>query len=84
MGRAWLQDLQPSGEGGHKAMFLQSLGKDDSAPKAIVMLNAAAALVVAGVAPDLRAGVVTSRRVINSGAALEKLRQLAELSQRLG
>lgn len=84
LSRCTLQEIQAQGPGSHAAMFLQSLGKEESAPKAIVMLNAAAALVVTGVAPDLRAGVIAARRAINSGAALEKLRQLAALSQTLG
>jgi len=83
LGRCTLQDIQPQGPGSYAAMFMQALSKEESAPKAIVLLNAAAALVVAGVAPDLRAGVIAARRAINSGAALEKLRQLAALSQTL-
>ena len=46
-------------------------------------LNTAAALVVAGRAADLRAGVSLAREAIESGAALEKLRALAQLSQTL-
>ena len=42
-----------------------------------VLLNAAAALVVAGRASDLHAGVAQAREAIASGAALEKVRALA-------
>lgn len=45
-----------------------------------VLLNAAAALVVAGAAEDLRAGAELARRSIDSGAAADRLGQLAELN----
>ena len=83
LARCTLQDIQVQGPGAHAAMFMQALSKEESAPKDIVLLNAAAALVVAGAAPDLHAGVITARRVINSGEALDKLHQLANLSQTL-
>jgi anthranilate phosphoribosyltransferase len=83
LSRCTLQEIQAHGPNSHAAMFMQGLSKEESGPKEIVMFNAAAALVVAGAAPDLRAGVIIARRAINSGAALEKLRQLAALSQTL-
>ncbi|MEQ1833149.1 MAG: anthranilate phosphoribosyltransferase [Candidatus Eisenbacteria bacterium] len=43
----------------------------------IVILNAAAALVVGGVAPDIQAGVVRVSQVIDSGEAARKLQDLA-------
>ena len=49
----------------------------------VVLLNAAAALVVGGNAPDLREGVQQAREAVASGAATEKLEALAHLSQRL-
>jgi anthranilate phosphoribosyltransferase len=42
----------------------------------VVLLNAAAALAVAGTAPDLHAGLQLAAQAIDSGAALEKLRRL--------
>jgi anthranilate phosphoribosyltransferase len=42
----------------------------------VVLLNAAAALVVAGTAADLEAGLQLAAQAIDSGAALEKLRRL--------
>lgn len=50
----------------------------------IVMLNAAAALYVAGLAEDIREGVKLARETIASGRAAEKLDELAQLSQTLG
>jgi anthranilate phosphoribosyltransferase len=43
----------------------------------IVVLNAAAALVVAGVAPDPQSGVVRAQQAIDSGDAGRKLGELA-------
>ena len=43
----------------------------------IVVLNAAAALVVAGVAPDLPAGVERAQRALDRGEAARKLAELA-------
>ena len=65
------------------AMFMQSLDRAESAPKDVVMLNAGAALVVAGAEHDLRAGVIRAREAIASCAPLEKLHQLARLTQTL-
>lgn len=56
----------------------------DGAPSAYrdaVLLNAAAALVVADAVPDLKAGVEMARDSLDSGAAREKLRRLAEVSR---
>jgi anthranilate phosphoribosyltransferase len=49
----------------------------------IVLLNAAAALYVAGLAPDLSSGIVLAARSIDSGAAARKLAALRDLSQEL-
>lgn len=46
-----------------------------------VLLNAAAALLVAEAAPDLKAGVEMARAAIDSGAARAKVQRLAALSQ---
>ena len=53
-----------------------------SAYRDAVLLNAAAALVVADVVPDLKAGVERARESIDSGAAREKIRRVAEVSHR--
>jgi anthranilate phosphoribosyltransferase len=42
----------------------------------VVLLNAAAALAVAGTVPDLQAGLQMAAHAIDSGAALDKLRRL--------
>jgi len=53
------------------------LGGEPGAARDIVVLNSAAALVVAGVAPDLREGIERARAAIDSGAAARKLDDLA-------
>ncbi len=81
--KASLAELQAAGQDGYAAMFSQALGREECAPRDIVVLNAAAALVVADAVPDLRAGVGIARDAVDSGAALDKLHQLARLSQTL-
>jgi anthranilate phosphoribosyltransferase len=52
-----------------------------SAYRDAVLLNAAAALVVAGTAQDLRDGVERARASIDSGAAKDKIAALAKITQ---
>jgi anthranilate phosphoribosyltransferase len=47
----------------------------------MVLLNAGAALMAAGVAADIKAGIAVAREVVASGAALAKLDQLIRFSQ---
>ena len=55
-----------------------------SAYRDAVLLNAAAALVVAGKATDVRNGVELARESIDSGAALAKIQTLAKLTSEAG
>ncbi len=50
----------------------------------VVLMNAGAALLAAGVAPDLAAAVALARESIDSGRAVAALEQLVAVSQRLG
>ena len=52
-----------------------------SAYRDAVLLNSAAALVVADAAPDLKAGVEMARASIDSGAARDKINQVARITQ---
>lgn len=52
------------------------LGGEKGAARDIVVLNAGAALVVAGVAPDLEQGVARAATAIDSRAALSKLEEM--------
>jgi anthranilate phosphoribosyltransferase len=47
------------------------------------VLNAGAAIFVAGAAPDLGAGIAAAREAIASGAAADVLGRLVELSSEL-
>jgi len=53
-------------------------GGEPGAPRDIVLLNAAAALIVAGVAKDLTEGMALAARAIDTGAATAKLNELAQ------
>jgi len=53
----------------------------ESAYRDAVLLNAAAALVVADAAPDLKTGVEMARTSIDSGAARDKITQVARITQ---
>ncbi len=58
-------------------------GDERSAAAESVALNAAAALYVAGVAADLGDGLARARETLCSGAALERMQELARRSQEL-
>ncbi len=81
--RVDLSELQATDSASIATLFHQSLSRGESAAKDIVMLNAAATMVVVGRAADLRAGVALARETIDSGTPLEKLQDLAKLSQTL-
>jgi anthranilate phosphoribosyltransferase len=59
-----------------KTMVLDVLSGKHGPARDIVLLNAGAAIYVAGVAESLAAGIEKAKQVIDSGAALEKLNQL--------
>jgi len=60
------------------------LSGQKGAPRDAVLANAAAALVCAGAAPDLRAGVRLAAESIDRGSAAEKLRRLVAASTVVG
>ena len=62
--------------------FKALLDGTPSAYRDAVLLNSAAALVVADAAPDLKSGVEMARTSIDSGAARAKIKKVAEVSQR--
>ncbi len=70
------------GEAAQNAAELRAVlgGGGRAAYRDAVLLNAGAALLIAGKASDLRAGVALARETIASGAALGKLEALAALS----
>jgi anthranilate phosphoribosyltransferase len=66
-----------------KVMILDVLDGRPGAARDIVLLNAGAAIYVAGVADSLKAGIARATEVIDSHAASERLKQLVKLSAEL-
>ena len=70
---ARLADLK-GGEAELNARIIHSiLNGDDGAPRDMALLNAAAAIMVAGLAGSIREGISVARGVVDSGAAQRKL-----------
>jgi anthranilate phosphoribosyltransferase len=59
------------------------LGGESGAKRDIVLINAAAALIVAGRSPDMKTAVALAREAIDSGNALKKLEQIKKVSNSL-
>lgn len=80
--RRWDKKEIAGGDAERNAVILKDvLGGQAGAPRDAVLANAAAALVVAEVAPDLVSGVKVAARSIDSGAAQNKLERLRAISQ---
>ena len=78
---ASLADLK-GGDAEENAALTLAVLKGETGPRRdIVLLNAGAALVVAGLAPSLKDGVAQAAASIDKGKALEKLEALKRLSQ---
>ena len=74
-------DIRVDGVERSKAMVLEALGNEAGAARDIVSLNAGASIYVAGLAPDLAAGVRKAQSVIASGAARAKLDAFVRFTQ---
>ena len=83
LSNAPLSDISVSGPAESLAMVLGVLEKTPGAARDIVLLNAGAAISVAGVASSIDEGIKLARGAIDSGVAREKLHQLVALSQAL-
>ncbi|PID60208.1 MAG: anthranilate phosphoribosyltransferase [Gammaproteobacteria bacterium] len=66
------------------ARVREVLDDTEGAARDIVLLNAGAAIYVAGLAESMATGVETAREVIASGAARRKLTAIVEVTRRLG
>jgi anthranilate phosphoribosyltransferase len=78
---AHMQDLT-GGTPSENAAITQGILKGDKGPKRdIVLLNAGAALVVAGEAAHIKAGIQRAGEAIDSGAALDKLQALVQFTR---
>lgn len=84
--RASIEDLAVDGVQASLDLITAALSaadKDDRTQRAanVVALNAGAALYAAGISDSMESGVATARETLESGAALDKLHQLAQLTQ---
>ncbi|GKS68224.1 anthranilate phosphoribosyltransferase [Nitrosomonas sp. PY1] len=77
-----IQDIQVNDAEHAKAMLLSVLKNKSGAARDVVILNAGAAIYVAGIVDNLAAGITTAQKTIESGAALKKLHELVALSQK--
>ena len=75
-----LADIQVKDATASKAMILKVLNGEKGAARDIVLLNAGAAIYVAGLASSLQAGITQAASVIDTGMALTKLNDLITLS----
>jgi anthranilate phosphoribosyltransferase len=79
--QATLDDLR-GGDGAENAVLLQEVLSGAPGPRRdIVLVNAAAALVVAGSAGDLREGIALAAHAIDEGLAAAKLDALRRFGQ---
>lgn len=85
LGRTYEPDVLVGGEPAENATITRAiLGGERGGRRDIVCLNAAAALVAAGVAVDFKEGLEKAAAAIDSGAAMEKLEALVTYTQENG
>ncbi len=63
-----------------KAMVLEVLSGKPGPARDIVLLNAGAAIYVAGLTPSLHDGITTAAEMLDSGKAMQKLQELVKLT----
>ncbi len=75
-------DVLRGGDANKNAQILTGIldGSDTGPRRDIVLLNAGAGLACAGIVEDLAAGVEKARKLVESGAAFERLRLLQKVS----
>ena len=81
---AGLGELRGRATAGENAELLEGIlrGREQGARRDVVLLNAGAALVVAGIAPTLGEGVARAEEAVDSGAAAEVLGRLRSFQAR--
>jgi anthranilate phosphoribosyltransferase len=83
--RAVLADLKGGATGQEAARQMRAiLEGEQGARRDMVLINSGAALMAAGVAPDLQEGVRQAAAIIDSGKAIAKLDQLVDFCRSLG
>ena len=71
------------GDAQENACILQAIFAGERGPRHdIVLLNTAATLVAAGIAPDFRAGIERAAKAVDSGAVKETLNSLVEFGRK--
>jgi len=78
------RNLKVAGSAESKEKILEALGNVPGPACDIVALNAGTALYAAGISASIQDGLAKAREVIASGAAMQKLTQFVEVTQRLG
>ncbi|HEX4192202.1 MAG TPA: anthranilate phosphoribosyltransferase, partial [Stellaceae bacterium] len=78
--QATLDDLRGGDPAANAAMLHKLLDGTEGPIRDIVLLNAAAALIVAGTAKDLKEGVAIGVKSIASGAAKQSLAKLVAIT----
>lgn len=78
---ARIEDLKGGTPPENAEIIRRILAGEKGAPRDIVLFNAGAALVTAGLAADLKAGVALAAHSIDSGAARAKLERLCALTR---
>lgn len=82
IGMSGSMDAIRGGDAAHNArLILEVLSGRRGVERDVVILNAAAAIFVAGGAPDLKTGAQVAAESIDSGAAMRKLRDLIEFGR---
>jgi anthranilate phosphoribosyltransferase len=81
--RSELAAIAGGSPGDNAAVVRAVLSGDPGPARDVVLLNAGAAILAAGAAHDLAAGVERAREVVDSGAALGVLERLSRLTQEL-
>lgn len=82
LARATLAEIQGGDARQNSRIILDVLGAERGPRRDIVLLNSAAALLASSRASDLREGVAIAAESIDSGKALQKLKQLIEFTNR--
>jgi anthranilate phosphoribosyltransferase len=78
---AKIEELQAKTKEESAGIILEILKGKKSAKRDIVVLNAAAALIIAGKAKNFKEGIKLAEKSIDSGKALEKLEELKKITQ---
>ncbi len=81
--RATIEEVRGGTVGANLALARAVLEGRSGPPRDVVLLNAGAALYVAGLAASIEAGVRRAGAEIDSGRVADKIRQVADVSQHL-